>query len=210
MRNRRIPPVEGFLRKNSVLSGLMVISPIIICGNTVTNALALIYAFSAITFLSEMAGSFVPKKLPYGIKIIIYAILGALAYIPVKEAAEMFFTGVIDRIGIYFMLIAVNSLITVQSEVKFYKMPKGKMMLSLICHILGFDVVILVISAIRELLAYGTFCGRIVDGDILISGLGMPFGGFILLGLACGIYRYIAPSGKNTDDFGGDRDVFDF
>ena len=68
----------------------------------------------------------------------------------------------------------------------------------------------LVISAIRELIAYGTFCGRVVDADIVISGLGLPFGGFIILGIACGIYRCIAPNSKDTDDFGGDSDVYNF
>lgn len=208
--NKKISASDGFIRRNAVLSGLMVISPIIVCGNTIMNALALIYAFSAITFISVAVGSFVPKKLPYGVKIIIYACLGALSYIPVKTAAEEFFPGVIDRTGIYFMLIAVNSFITVQAETKFYRFTKGKMIVSLIRHILGFDVVMLAISAIRELLAYGTFFGRIVDADIIISGLGLPFGGFIILGIACGIYRYIAPNCKDTDDFGGDSDVYNF
>ncbi len=207
--NKRIPVSNGLIVKNTVLSGLMVISPVIVCGNTVMNALALIYAFSAITFISVAAGSFIPRKLPYGLKIIIYASLGALAYIPVKAAAEEFFPGVIERTGIYFMLIAVNSLITVQSEAKFYKYTKGKMIISLICHILGFDAVMLLISAIRELLAYGTLCGRIVDADIVISGVGMPFGGFILLGIACGIYRSIVPNRKK-DDIGGDSDVYNY
>ncbi len=208
--SNRLPATNGFIKKNAVLSGLMVISPVIVCGNTVMNALALIYAFSAITFISVAVGSFVPKKLPYGVRIIIYAILGSLAFIPVKEAAGIFFPGVIERTGIYFMLIAVNSLITVQSEVKFYKYSKGKMLVSLISHILGFDLVMLIVSAIREILAYGTFCGRVLDADVIISGLGLPFGGFIFLGLICGVYRWLVPGGKADEDLGGDRDVFNF
>ena len=63
----------GVLGDNIVLSGLMVISPVIMCGDTLKNAEALIYAFSAITFLSVLISSFVPKNLPYTAKIIIYA-----------------------------------------------------------------------------------------------------------------------------------------
>lgn len=209
MNNRR-SVFDGFITGNAVLSGFMVISPIIVCGNTVMNALALIYVFSAITFLSVMIGSFIPKKLPYGLKTIIHAVIASLVYIPVKTAADEFFPGVIERTGIYFMLIAVNSIIVVQSQTKFHSMTKGKMMISLISHILGFDTVMLILSVIRELLAYGTFCGRIVDADIFISGLGMPFGGFIILGLACGLYRTIVPSAKKDDITGGDSNVSDF
>lgn len=169
----------------------MVISPIIICGDTLRNAVALIYAFSAITFLSVMFGSFVPQKLPYALKIIIYAVISSLVYIPVRLAAEQFFPDIIPRIGIYFMLLAVNSLITVQTEAKFYRMKRGRMILSLIFYIVGFDTVMLITASVRELLAYGTVYDRIVDADILINGLGKPFGGFIFLGLFCGVYRKI-------------------
>lgn len=182
---------DGLLNDNTVLSSLMVISPVIICGDTLQNAFALIYAFSAITFLSVMIGSFIPHKLPYALKIIIYAVISSLTYIPVRLMAEQFFPDIIPRTGIYFMLIAVNSLITVQTEAKFYRMNRGRMILSLIFHILGFDAVMLITALIRELFAHGTIYGRVVDSDILISGLGMPFGGFIFLGIFCGIYRKI-------------------
>lgn len=199
---------DGLIKENTVLAGFMVISPVIVCGNTVMNALAIIYVFSAITFLSVLIGSFIPKKLPYGLKIIIYALIASAVYIPANLTAKEFFPDVIQRTGIYFMLASVNSLITVQAEAKFYRMTKGKMIISLISHILGFDAVMLIISAIREILAYGTFCGRIVDAEILISGLGSPFGGFIVLGLMCGIYRGICSALKREDSVsGGDADV---
>lgn len=199
---------DGFIRENTVLAGFMVISPVIVCGNTVMNALAIIYVFSAITFVSVLIGSFVPKKLPYGLKIIIYALIASAVYIPANMTAREFFPDVIQRTGIYFMLASVNSLITVRAESKFYRMTKGKMIISLISHILGFDAVMLIISAIRELLAYGTFCGRVVDAEILISGLGNHFGGFIVLGLMCGIYRGICSAMKRESGLsGGDADV---
>lgn len=210
MNNRKNSVFDGLLGDNTVLSGLMVISPVIVCGDTIANALAVIYAFSAITFLSVMINSFIPKKLPYAVKIIIYAIISSLVYIPVKSAASHFFPEVVERLGVYFMLLAVNSLIIVQSEAKFFKMKRGKMMLSLIFYILGFDAVMLIIALMRELLAYGTIYGRIVDADMLISGLGMPFGGFILLGVFCGIYRSIRSAARHENNSGGgDGDVSD-
>ena len=86
MNDRKKAVLGGVLGDNIVLSGLMVISPVIICGDTLKNAEALIYAFSAITFLSVLISSFVPRKLPYTVKVIIYALISALVYIPVKLA----------------------------------------------------------------------------------------------------------------------------
>ena len=209
--SKRASVFDGLLRDNTVLSSLMVISPIIVCGDTVMNVIALIYAFSVITFLSVLIGSFIPKGLPYAVKIIIYALISSAVFIPTKMAAEEFFPDIIPRIGVYFMLVAVNSLITVRAEAFFYRMKRGRMIISLFFYILGFDVVMLIISLIREILAYGTVCGRVMDADILISGVGMPFGGFILLGIMCGIYRKLRSvfSADDTRSDGGDESVSD-
>jgi len=188
---------EGLFSDNTVLYSFMVISPVIMCGNTVKNALALIYAFSAITFISVIVSSFVPKSIPYSVKIIIYAVISALVYIPVKMTAQEYFSEVVARTGIYFPLIAVNSLITVQTEAKFFRMPKIKMIGSLVCHILGFDAVMLVTAFIRELVSYGTVNNRVMDSDFMISGSGTVFGGFIFLGLLSGLYRKISSLSEN-------------
>ena len=207
MNKRKNTVFDGLLADNTVLSSLMVISPVIICGDSLRNAKALIYAFSAITFLAVMISSFVPKKLPYTVKVIIYALISSLVYIPVKLAAEEFYPDCISRIGIYFPLLAVNSLIVFQTEAKFFRMKKLKMIPSLIFYILGFDLVMLITAFIRELLAYGTINSKIVDVDTLISGLAQPFGGFIFLGLMCGIYRRIRASVINEINDDGGEDV---
>ncbi len=192
--------LEGLWNDNTVLSAFMVISPVVICGDTLQNALALIYAFSAITFVSVLISSFVPQRLPYAAKIMIYAVISSIVFIPAKLAAQEFFPGVVERIGIYFPLLAVNSLIVFQTEARFFRMKKSRMMISLISYILGFDAVMLITAFIRELFAYGTINSRMVDMDTLISGLGLPFGGFIFLGLFSGIFRKLRSATERNKD----------
>lgn len=180
---------DGIFRDNTVLSSLMVISPVIMCGDTLKNAEALVYAFTAITLLSVLISSFVPKKLPYAAKIIIYAVISSLVYIPVRLAAVEFYPDSIERIGIYYPLLAVNSLIVVQTETKFFRMKKSEMLASLVSYILGFDAVMLITGIVREFLAFGTINNRMTDTELIISGFSQPFGGFIFLGLFCGLYR---------------------
>ena len=198
----------GILGDNIVLSGLMVISPVIVCGDTLKNALALIYAFSAITFISVLIASFVPSKLPYTAKVIIYAVISSAVYIPVKLTAGVIYPESIPRIGIYFPLIAVNSLVVLQTEAKFFRMKKADMIVSLFFCILGFDAVMLITGLLRELFAYGTINNRIVDINTLIDGLSKPFGGFIFLGLMCGAYRWIRSLfRKESNEVRSDNDV---
>ena len=182
---------DGLLKDNTVLSAGMVISPVIICGNTIQNALALIYAFTIITFLSVAAASFVPRKLPYAVKIIIYALIASVIYIPVRRLSTEIYPDSIINIGIYFPLIAVNSLIVYQTEVRFFKQPRIQMLGSLIFCILGFDFVMLLTAFIRELFGNGTINRHVVDVDTVISGISQPFGGFIFLGIMCAVYRKI-------------------
>jgi electron transport complex protein RnfE len=176
MNNNKKQLLGGILGDNIVLSGLMVISPVIICGDTLKNAEALVYAFTAITFLSVIISSFVPRKLPYTVKVILYALISALVFIPVELATQEFFPGVIQRIGIYFPLLAVNSLIVFQTEAKFFRMKRLDMIISLVFCIIGFDAVMLITGVLRELFAYGTLNKRIVAINNLIIGLSQPFG----------------------------------
>lgn len=199
MSERKKSVFDGVLGDNIVLSSLMIISPIIICGDTVKNALSLIYAFNSITLISLILGSFVPKKIPYTVKIIIYTIISSLVYIPVRWFAVEFYPDSIERIGIYYPLLAVNSLIVLQSEAKFYRMKKGRMILSLVFCIIGFDLVMLITGFIREFFAYGTILSKVADINTTVTGLGEPFGGFIFLGLICGIYRKIRSSIRSSD-----------
>lgn len=192
--------MSGLLGDNIVLSGLMVVSPVIICGDTLKNAAALVYAFSLITFISVLLSSFVPRKLPYAARIIAYSLIAALVYIPVKLSAKELYPDSISRIGIYYPLLAVNSLIVFQTEASFFKMKKKDMIISLIFSILGFDTVMIITGFLREIFAYGTINNRIVDVNTLIDGISKPFGGFIFLGLMCGAYRCIknmVTKGKN-------------
>jgi len=208
--DRRKALFGGILGDNIVLSGLMVISPVIVCGDTLKNAVALVYAFTAITFLSVLISSFVPQKLPYTVKVILYALIAAVVYIPVRLAASALYPQSIPRIGIYFPLLAVNSLIVFQTEAKFFRMKKPDMIVSLLFCILGFDAVMILTGFLRELFAYGTINNRIVDMNTLIDGLSKPFGGFIFLGLMCGAYRFIRNAvSKNKEEIGSDTDVSD-
>ena len=199
----------GLLQDNTVFSSLMVISPVIMCGDTLKNAWAIMYAFSAITFISVIICSFVPRRIPYALRIIIYAAVASLIFIPVKMLAQETYPGIVTRAGIYFPLLAVNSLIVFRSESKFFKMKRGRMISSLAFYIIGFDAAVFITAFIRELLAYGTVNDRVVNYDILISGIGMPFGGFIVLGILCGIYRFLRNSlsdGSGSEELLADCD----
>lgn len=190
MNQPRFSVLDGLLRRNAVLAEGMVIAPLVVCCNTLPRALILSLAFACITFLTVGISAFFPKKLPYALRIVFYALTASLIYIPVGMLCEFLNYA---SIGIYLPLLAVNSFIVLHSELYFHKLRKRVMFPALFFHIAGFCLTAILVGTIREILAYGTICGRAVDMPLLLQGFSAPWAGFILLGVLCALHRKIFP-----------------
>lgn len=180
---------DGLLRKNSVLAESMVIAPIVVCCDTVMKALVLSFAFACITFLTVATASFYPGKLMYAVRIVLYALTAAVYYIPVALLCRLLAPDTVSQLGMYLPLLTCNSMIVLHSELHFYRMRKRIMVPTLLFHILGFCAAALLLGGIRELLAYGTLCSRVVAMPLVFDGIKAAWAGFILLGIACAMHR---------------------
>ncbi len=193
MKKTKFSVFDGLLRKNAVLAEGMVIAPIVVCCDTLPNALILSLAFFCITFLTVLIASFYPKRIPYAVRIVLYALTAALVYIPTAMLCEYLSLSSIGKIGLYLPLLAVNSFIVLHSELYFFKLRRRVMIPALFFHIAGFCMAALVVGLLREILAYGTICGRAVDMPLLMQGFSAPWAGLILLGVLCALHRKIFP-----------------
>lgn len=190
MKQNKFSAIDGLFRRNAVLAEGMVIAPIVVCCDTLPKALILSLAFACITFLSVSIASFFPKSIPYALRIILYAITSSLIYIPVTMLCSYLNFAVI---GMYLPLLTVNSFVVLHSELYFYKLQKRLLLPALFLHIAGFCLTAVIIGLVREILAYGTICGRVVDVPVLMQGLSAPWAGFILLGILCAVHRKFFP-----------------
>lgn len=190
MKQNKFSAIDGLFRRNAVLAEGMVIAPIVGCCDTLPKALILSLAFACITFLSVSIASFFPKSIPYALRIILYAITSSLIYIPVAMLCSYLNFAVI---GMYLPLLTVNSFVVLHSELYFYKLQKRLLLPALFLHIAGFCLTAVIIGLVREILAYGTICGRVVDVPVLMQGLSAPWAGFILLGILCAVHRKFFP-----------------
>lgn len=174
---------DGLLLNNTVLERGLVIAPIIFLANSMQNALVLGLGFVLITFFTLLIASFVPKALPYTIRVILYVVISSLLFIPAAMLLEMIFTqAAVRSVGVFLPLLTTNSLIVTKSETRFLKKKRLAMLLDVINHCLGFFVVIVLIGFIRELLGTGSIMGYNLDVPILFNVAMLPFGGFIIMG----------------------------
>ena len=74
---------DGIYQKNPVFTSGLVIAPAVAAAITVKNAVALIFAFSLISFFAVIISSFVPRDIVYAVRIILYTFIAALVYVPV-------------------------------------------------------------------------------------------------------------------------------
>lgn len=183
--------LDGIYKKNTVLVGGLVIAPVVFAANTVSKAIALIFTFSLITFLTIMISSFISRSIVYTIRIILYTLIAALVYVPVVSMAIQLFPDDVKSIGIMLPLLITNSLILSKAELRFYRLSKGKMVIDVVSHIVGFDIAVLVIAFIREIIGTGEISGKILGIPLTFPVLVYPFGGFILLGLCAALLRKI-------------------
>jgi len=183
--------VNGLFKKNPILVSGMIIAPAVVYANTLSNAFTLSVVFTLITFLTLTISSFIPKKIVYTIRIILYTIIGAVVYIPVIMLLNYLMPEQIESMGIFAPMLITNSLIVSKSEITFFTETKSKMFADVIFSILGYDIIVMLFGFIRELISTGSIGSNKVGMPIIFSGVEMPFGGFLLLGVFAAAFRTI-------------------
>ncbi|MBP1559664.1 MAG: electron transport complex subunit E [Oscillospiraceae bacterium] len=183
--------LNALVKKNPILVSGMVIAPVVVTANTFLSAATLALTFSVITFFTLVVSSFVPKRIVYTVRIILYTLIGALVYVPSVIILNSVIPGEISKMGIFFPLLITNSLIISRSETIFFRESKGQMILDIVFCIIGYDAAVLLYGLIREVLSAGTAGGKMLGMPYVFSALEYPFGGFILLGAAAALFRFI-------------------
>ncbi len=183
---------DGLFLGNTVLERGLVVAPVIVAATGLKNSAVLAIAYGIITFFTVFFTSFVPKKLPYTIRVIIYVVFASLVYIPTEFLLERLFEPLaIYNVGIFLPLMVANSLIVRKSETRFFVQKRGAMLVDLLCSVIGFMWVICLVGALRELLGNGTLWNVPILEGFAVPGLLLPFSGFILIGfIAAGFQKF--------------------
>lgn len=182
---------NAMVRNNHILVLGTAIAPVIVIANTLKNAAYLALSFSVITFFTMLLSSFIPQRVVYTVRVIIYIAIGSLVYVPTAIIISALFPQAIQNMGIYFPLLITNSFIIFHSDTMFLTEKKGRMILNLIFGIIGYDIVVLLFGLVREIFSTGEINGKVIALPMLFKAFYQPFGGFILLGIFAAVLRGI-------------------
>ncbi len=189
-KNSALVKPDGLFRQNIVLMSGLVTAPIIVAATSAENSIILILSFFMITYTGILLCRFIPRKLVYSIRIVLYAVTAGLLYIPTILLLQKMFPTMSSDVVLYIELLAVNSLLLAKSETRFFLMPYGEMALDALMYVIGYAIAAAAVGVTREILAFGTIFGfRLFDP--IVPSARSPFFGFILVGIFAAVCRAI-------------------
>lgn len=188
--------------KEIVLNGLIFQNPILVLflgmcstlavSTSLTNALGMGLSTTIVLICSNVVISLLRKAIPKEVRIACYVVIIAGFVTIVELCLKAFLPALSESLGIFIPLIVVNCIILARAESFASKSKPLPAAIDGICQGLGYTMILLVMSAIRELLGAGTLNGvRVFPAEYAANILILPVGGFLTLGCLIALMQWI-------------------
>lgn len=192
---------KGILFENPTFVQLLGMCPTLAVTTSLQNGLGMGLSATVVLIMSNILVSFLRKVIPDKVRIAAYVVIIATFVTIVQMVLQAYVESLYASLGLFIPLIVVNCIILARAEAFASKNSVGKSALDGLGMGLGFTVALCIISAVRELLGAGTIWGvEILSGPVKpMAIIGMPPGGFIVLGIIIAVINYIiAKKGGNA------------
>ncbi len=183
---------DGLLTQNPVLVQLLGMCSTLAITTTVSNGIGMGLSVTIILTLSNIFISLLRRIIPEQVRIACYIVVIAGFVTMVDLLLQAFFPDIAESLGVFIPLIVVNCIILARAESFASKSKPLPAAIDGICQGLGYTMILLVMSAIRELLGAGTLNGvRIFPAEYAANILILPVGGFLTLGCLIALMQWI-------------------
>ena len=183
---------EGLLTQNPVLVQLLGMCSTLAITTTISNGIGMGLSVTIILTLSNIFISLLRRIIPEQVRIACYIVVIAGFVTMVDLLLQAFFPDIAESLGVFIPLIVVNCIILARAESFASKSKPLPAAIDGICQGLGYTMILLAMSAIRELLGAGTLNGsRIFPAEYAANMLALPVGGFLTLGCLIALMQYI-------------------
>lgn len=190
-KNKFSVSLDGLFRQNVVLMSGLVTAPVIVAATSAERAFVLVLSFFMMSYTSILLCRFIPKKIVYTVRTLLYAVVAAVMFIPTVMLLEKWFPQTTSDVLLYIELLTVNSLLLAKTESRFYTLPYLEMTVDALIYVLGYAMAAFAVGIIRELLAFGTLFG-LNCFEPLVPSARSPFFGFFLVGIFAAVCRAVS------------------
>ncbi len=180
----------GILTGNPVLVLMIGLCPVLAVSTSVFNAVGMSAAFAFVLFFSNLVVSLLRKFTPDEIRIPVFIIVISTFVTIIDYIVRAYSPELQKQLGVFLPLIVVNCIIIARAEAFAYKNTVVSSILDAFGTSVGFLIVMVVISVIREFLGTGGLSSKIILNKPVLFMI-MPPGGFVTIGLLMGVLTHI-------------------
>ena len=183
---------EGLITQNPVLVQLLGMCSTMAITTSFFNGLGMGVSVLIILTLSNIFIALLRKIIPNEVRIACFIVVIAGFVTCVDLLLKAFVPALSNSLGVFIPLIVVNCIILGRAEGFASKNGVGASAVDGICQGIGYTVVLLILSAFRELLGAGTLLGiQVMPSSYVPAGmLTLPVGGFLCLGTLIAIMQW--------------------
>ena len=190
---------EGLLDNNPVLVQLLGMCPTLATTTSVSNAIGMGLAATAVLICSNLFISILRKFIPKQVRIAAYIVIISGFVTAVELLMRAYFYDLYQSLGLFIPLIVVNCIILARAEAFASKNSPLPSMIDGVAMGLGFTFALFLIAFVRELLGAGKLFGWAIPGysenPMIIFVL--PAGAFMTLGFIIAVVQKIRNTGAD-------------
>jgi len=185
---------KGIIRQNPVLVLVIGLCPTLAISTRVENAIGMAGALIFVLICSNLLISAIRKFIPHEVRIPAYIVVIASFVTTIEFIIHGFSPALYQQLGIFLPLITVNCIVLGRAEAFAAKHSIKDTLLDSAGMGVGFAVILLVISGIREFFGTGHIVvfGHEIVPTILASpagGMILPAGAFLTMGAILAILK---------------------
>ncbi len=185
---------DGLQKNNPIVVAVLGICSALAVTNRVENAIAMGLGVTFVVMASSAVVSLVRNFIPSKVRMVTYMVIISTFVIMVQMFLEAYFPIIAAALGAYVGLIITNCIVMGRAEAFAVKNPVRYTLVDGFANGMGYTFVLVSISIIREVLAFGTLLNIKVTPENWVNwtSMAMAPGGFFVLGVFIWVFRELS------------------
>lgn len=183
---------NGILLRNPVLVQAIGLFVVVAVSTSALSALLFAVVSAVILIILEIITNLILKQIPQWLRVGFYTIISFAITIPFYILANKYAPDKLGAASIYLPILSINALTSYRCERIAVTSTLKNSFWDAVTSSLGYGAVLFSVGFIRELLGKGAVFGYQIPNFPTVSGLLMPFGGFIIIGFMAALLKWIS------------------
>ncbi len=182
---------DGLSKNNPIVVAVLGICSALAVTNKVENAIAMGLGVTFVVMASSMTVSLMRRFIPSKVRMVTYMVIISTFVMAVQMFLAAYFPSISKALGAYVGLIITNCIVMGRAEAFAVKNPVRYSLIDGFASGMGYTFVLILVSIVRELLAFGTLLNIPILPQTFPTWAVMALapGGFFVVGLFIWIIR---------------------